>query len=282
LSHVAELPVEVNPTNIGPPTIQPVPTQIRFHEGAFYVSTLSGFPFLEGLSKIYRVQPNGNFSVAHDGLTLVTGFSFDPADGNLVVSQFSESVPTTFEPFSGSVVKINDAGNPVPVATGVHFPTSVEHGAGGTLFFGSIATGDMYRIEPGSMSYCDGASNSVGDGAVLTNSGSESVSANDLAFTCVGLPADSFGVLIMAGSPVEIPLGDGYLCTSGPNLARLAILQSDSSGHTFHSIDNTNLPSTAAAITAGDIRQFQQWYRDAEFGAFGNNLSNGVQVLFKP
>jgi len=282
MAHILEFPDIDNPTDIGPPVIQQVPTQIRSHDGGLYVSTLSGFPFLEGLSRIYRVHPNGNSMVVHDDLTLVTGFSFDPADGNLVVSQFSESVPTTLVPFSGSVVKINDAGNPVPVATGVHFATSVEHGAGGVLFFGSIATGNMYRIDPGSMSYCDGASNSVGDGAVLTNSGSVSVSANDLAFTAVGLPAETFGVLIMAGSPVNIPLGDGYLCTSGPNLARLAILQSDDTGLAFHHVDNANLPPTAAAITAGDLGQLQYWYRDADYGDFGYNLSNGVQVLFKP
>jgi hypothetical protein len=43
-------------------------------------------------------------------------------------------------------------------------------------------------------------------------------------------------------------------------------------------MDNTTLPGPGT-ILPGSIWQFQYWYRDKN-GVIGNNLSDGLQVMF--
>lgn len=284
LSHVVEFPAEPNPTPVGPPMIDSVPTKVRFDGTRFQVATLTGFPFLPGLAKIYRVANDGSLDIAQDGLTLVTDFDYDPSDGLLTVAEFAAGfdLASGFIPNSGNVIKIDPNGDRVPLSRDQNFLTSMQFGGDSKPYFGSIANGELYRVEPGVMTYCEGSPNSAGSGAVISNAGSVSVSANDLALTCSGMPADTFSMLVMGTSPTQVPLGDGYLCLGGPNIFRIEIMKSSGGGNIFYSFDNTDLPNNAGSILPGETRNFQFWYRDQSFGANGNNLSNALQILFKP
>jgi hypothetical protein len=56
---------------------QAVPTSTAWGpDGALYISQLTGFPFEQGLSKIYRVGRHGHLSVYASGLTNVTDLAF--------------------------------------------------------------------------------------------------------------------------------------------------------------------------------------------------------------
>ncbi len=47
------------------------------HDGAYYVSQLTGFPFPKGAANIYRIDPrNGRKTVYASGLTNVTDLAF--------------------------------------------------------------------------------------------------------------------------------------------------------------------------------------------------------------
>lgn len=284
LSHIVEFPTEPNPTPVGPPQIDAVPTKVRFDGNRFQVATLTGFPFLPGLAKIYRVAGNGSLDIVQDGLTMVTDFDYDPSDGLLTVSEFAAGfdLATGFIPNSGNVVKIDSNGDRVPLSRDQNFLTSMQFGNDAKPYFGSIANGELYRIEPGVLTYCEGNPNSVGSGALISNSGSVSVGANDLALSCSGMPANAFSLLVMGTSPTQVPLGDGYLCLDGPRLFRIELLKSSAGGSIFYHLDNTDLPNAAGTFLPGDTRNFQWWYRDQSFGANGNNLSNALQILFKP
>jgi len=285
LAHVVEFPKLPNPIfPIGPPEIDPVPTKVRFDGQRMQVSTLTGFPFLPGLAKIYRVAGDGTLTVVQEGLTLVTDFDFDPADGGLVVSEFSAGFDLAaggFVPNSGSVVKIDGNGDRVYLSRDNDFLTTMQLGNDAKPYFGSIATGELYRIEAGSMNYCEATANSVGSGAMISHSGSVSVGANDLALTCTAMPANAFSLALMGTTSQQVPLSDGYLCIGGPKLFRLELLKSSASGSLFYPVDNTDLPN-GASIEPGETRNFQVWYRDQGFGANENNFSNGLQILFLP
>lgn len=70
--------------------IESVPTDVvRGPDGAFYVSQLTGFPFVEGTANIYRVVPGHQPTVYASGLTNVTSLAFAP-DGTLYAVQLSD------------------------------------------------------------------------------------------------------------------------------------------------------------------------------------------------
>ena len=51
-----------NPTQVGPPTIDPVPDSIRLRDNRLYVTLLTGFPFPAGASQVRVVSTDGTFN----------------------------------------------------------------------------------------------------------------------------------------------------------------------------------------------------------------------------
>ena len=69
--------------------IQPVPTSVAVGpDGAFYVSELTGFPFLPDIARIHRVVPGMPSSVYATGLTNVTDLGWH--DGQLYAVQIAD------------------------------------------------------------------------------------------------------------------------------------------------------------------------------------------------
>ncbi|MFT7485000.1 MAG: hypothetical protein ACI9F9_000846 [Candidatus Paceibacteria bacterium] len=130
-------------------------------------------------------------------------------------------------------------------------------------------------------SYCIGAPNSAGPGAVICTSGSAGVAANNLTLTCTGLPANKFGIYFYGPNQIQSPFGNGFRCVGGP-VNRLPAQISTNGGVAVHHLDNTNPPSPAGQISAGQVWNFQFWYRDPAAGGSGYNLSSGHSLLFTP
>lgn len=281
LSVYADIPGESNPTQIGPPVIQSVPTQVRWDGTTLRVSTLTGFPFVPGLAKIYAVTAPQTLEVEKDGLSLVTSFDYDPTNGRLVVAEFASSFDplTGFAPFSGSIVEFNETGQAVPISVGAHFPTSIMHKPDGTPFFTCTGTGVLNRIDPGVLHFGSTSPNSVGSGALISHAGSVSIQANDFTLKCEALPVGQFGLFYYGTAPTDVPFGDGRRCVGGPELFRLDVMTSDGAGVAFYPVDNTTLMESGT-FSAGSIWQFQYWYRDPSFGVAGFNLSDGLQAMF--
>lgn len=55
---VYTFPAQRNPTPVGPPMVDAVPTSVRVYGDELIVSVLTGFPFVGGQSQAYVVQPN--------------------------------------------------------------------------------------------------------------------------------------------------------------------------------------------------------------------------------
>ena len=126
-----------------------VPTEVtRGPDGALYVSTLSGVPFLPGAARIYRVVEGQAPTVYVAGLTQVTDHAWAP-DGTLYVLQYA-SAPFFGGP--GRIVRIatNGARTTLPVA--LTNPTAIIVGHDGALYVsnrGNVASvGEVLRITP--------------------------------------------------------------------------------------------------------------------------------------
>lgn len=110
------------PPKIGGFPIQPVPTSVAVGpDGAFYVSELTGFPFLPGLARIHRVVPGMPSTVYATGLTNATDLGWH--DGALYAVQIADG-GLQAGPI-GSLVRVDPGGNHSTVAGGLFAPYGV-------------------------------------------------------------------------------------------------------------------------------------------------------------
>ncbi|HMQ48535.1 MAG TPA: ScyD/ScyE family protein [Saprospiraceae bacterium] len=154
LSFFAELPGVSNPTPVGPPVTDAVPTDIvpkRDHSG-YYVCQLTGFPFLDGAATIYDVDLNGNLTPWQTGFTLLTDMGYDPRDSNLCVLQFSQfgfinDSTLNFFPGAGKVIKVFSDGSQEVLADGfIGLAPSFTFDAAGDLYVSDLF-GFIYKYD---------------------------------------------------------------------------------------------------------------------------------------
>ena len=145
----AAIPVPRGPFN--PPFAQsdPVPTEVtRGPDGALYVSTLTGAPFLPGAAAIYRVVPGQAPQMYVGGLTQIVDFDW-AADGSLYVVQYA-SAPFLGGP--GSVIRISPNGNRSTITADLFHPTAVLAGPDGAIYVSNKGSqpsvGEVLRIVP--------------------------------------------------------------------------------------------------------------------------------------
>lgn len=68
----------------------------------------------------------------------------------------------------------------------------------------------------------------------------------------------------------------------GGSLNRLPVLNSGPAGELNYLLDNTSPPTASGQISAGELWNFQCWYRDPAAGGAFFNLSDGHEILFTP
>ena len=75
----------------GPFPTEPVPTGVAVGpDGAIYVSELTGFPFIPGAARIYRIAPGGTPTVFATGFTMLSDLAF-AADGTLYALEYDSN-----------------------------------------------------------------------------------------------------------------------------------------------------------------------------------------------
>jgi sugar lactone lactonase YvrE len=133
-----------------------VPTDVVVGpDGAYYVSTLTGFPFTTGTASVYRVVPGQAPTPYATGLTQLTDLAFGP-DGSLYTLQHAEAFPGVPFPFAGpgAVKKVPPGGgaSSTLVAGGLPRATGLVVGDDGALYVAvngaSSGNGQVLRIVP--------------------------------------------------------------------------------------------------------------------------------------
>ena len=142
-SVLAEIPGFANPTPVGPPMVQPVPTGLFFDGQNFLVTTLTGFPFIAGKAVVYKVSLGGNVSVFQPGLTTLV----DIAEGNMygrVVLQHGTFGPMGFVANTGSMMFINGSTTQV-LTNSLNMPVGLKQVNGNTWYITSMGDGTVLK-----------------------------------------------------------------------------------------------------------------------------------------
>ncbi len=143
-SVLAKFPDFKNPTQVGPPMVQRVPTGIVTDRGGFLVTTLTGFPFPEGQAVIYRVSMKGDVSIYQSGFTTLV----DIADGNYngnVVLHHGTFGPTGFTANTGALLYAN--GNSSETIVGkLNMPAGLKQIDRQSWYVTSLGDGTLLKI----------------------------------------------------------------------------------------------------------------------------------------
>jgi hypothetical protein len=127
-------------TGPDPTTYQSVPTDVvKGPDGAWYVSELTGFPFIPGAARIWRIVPGHKPHVFAKGLTNVTSLAFDGK--KLYAVQLADAGLTGGPP--GSLVRVRPGKSAKTVAGGLMFPygVAIHRGAAYVSIGSTGATG---------------------------------------------------------------------------------------------------------------------------------------------
>jgi hypothetical protein len=133
-----------NPTQVGPPTIDAVPTGIVYDGHRFLVSSLTGFPFPEGKANIYQVDQAGNVSVYQSGFSTLTGIELGLYNQPLVI-QFGVFGPEGPVPNSGRLLAANKT-SISPIIPSLSFPTAIKKADPKNYYIGSFIEGKIYKL----------------------------------------------------------------------------------------------------------------------------------------
>lgn len=129
---------------------EPVPTRVvRGPDGALYVGTLTGAPFLDGSAAVYRVVPGTPPTVYAGGFKAISDLAFG-SDGSLYVLQFATG-PIFFSG-PGVLIRVAPDGTRSVIAENLRTPTGLAIGPDGALYASvggiEVGTGEVVRIEP--------------------------------------------------------------------------------------------------------------------------------------
>ena len=143
LSVFAALPGISNPTQVGPPVIDAVPTGIVFNGQKFLVSTLTGFPFPEKEALIYAVDLHGQVSVYQEGFTSLVDITLGP-DKRPVVLQYAV-FGQGFAPMTGRLIHAKGQEEEVMLDK-INYPLGVGREGFGTYYVTHSVDGTVQQI----------------------------------------------------------------------------------------------------------------------------------------
>lgn len=115
------------------------PTSMVYHDGNFYFGTLTPFPLVQGAAKVYKLSPNGTYSVFASGFTMILGIAFDNHD-RLYVLENTVGAPGP-TPGLGDVVRVDASGKRDVITSGLHLPTAMTFGPDGKLYISDWGIG---------------------------------------------------------------------------------------------------------------------------------------------
>ena len=151
LSVVAEVPGFANPTPVGPPAVESVPTGIYYDGQAFYITTLTGFPFAAGVSAIYRLTPAASGLatpvIYQRGFTTGVDIAQGTAAAGKVVLEHGSFNPAAggWVPNTGRLLWANGS-TITPIATGLNLPAGLKQADEHTWYVTSFGDNTVLKI----------------------------------------------------------------------------------------------------------------------------------------
>ena len=143
-SILAKFPDLKNPTPVGPPMTQSVPTGIVLCSGGFLVSTLTGFPFSEGQAVIYKVTMDGKVSVYRSGFTTLVDMAEGSYYGNVLL-QYGAFGATGFVPNTGSLLFSNGTEKRM-IVDKLNMPSGLKQVNSYSWYVTSLGDGTLLKV----------------------------------------------------------------------------------------------------------------------------------------
>ncbi|AUD07226.1 ScyD/ScyE family protein [Spirosoma pollinicola] len=140
----ANIPRLKNPTPVGPPFIDSVPTGIVFDGKNLLVTTLVGFPFPKGASIVYQVDQSAAISVFKQGFTSLVDLNLD-TDLGLLLIQHGVFGQQGFGAKTGQVIQVTASGSSVLV-DGLNLPTDLRQIDAHTAYVSSLGDGSVLKV----------------------------------------------------------------------------------------------------------------------------------------
>lgn len=145
-SILAEVPGIANPTPVGPPFIQAVPTSIVYDGRNFLVSTLLGFPFPSGNAMIYKISRSGNVSLYQKGFTSLVDLADGNYSGHIAVQYASSFNPASgFAPNTGALVWANGS-TAEQLVGGLNMPAGIKQVNDHTWYVTCMGDGTVVKV----------------------------------------------------------------------------------------------------------------------------------------
>jgi len=139
-----------NPTPVGPPVINYVPTKlISDGKDGYYLCNLTGFPFVTGLAKIVHISKTGVVTDYATDLAMLVDIAVDPADSSLVALQFAEfgfAPAPGWTPSTAKLTKIFPNGTKAVLAQGFGPSAGMALAPNGDVFVSAIGSGEILKI----------------------------------------------------------------------------------------------------------------------------------------
>jgi len=271
--------------------------QVRFFKLADSNSIDSGAPFSGNISAgAFNGQspasvPSGSVE-ALGGLVLSVNILYDVNNDGQFISYSSDPASPDEDYNVLMYVGVATDCNGNGVSDEIDLANGTSQDLDGDGVPDECASGTSFCFGDGSGSFCpcgnfggtgEGCANGTGSGALMTSSGSNSVSTADFGLAASGLDPSQPGLYFQGNNAVNGGLGnafgDGLRCAGGA-VIRLQVRFADATGV---SATTANLV-VKGGVAAGDTKRYQLWYRNpftTPCGA-GFNLSNGIEMVFTP
>lgn len=154
----------------------------------------------------------------------------------------------------------------------------------------AVADVFLFRLDQpdclGTGTYCTGAPNSVGLGALIGWAGSLSIADDNFVLTATGLPPNTAGLFLYGPDQQQVPFGNGYLCVApgSAGLFRIGAAQANALGQVVRPLYLHAPPMNGGpgAVGAGSAWNFQFWYRNPAGGGAGFNTTDALRAVFCP
>ncbi len=144
LSVVAEILGIANPTPVGPPQLQSVPTSIVYDGQKFLVSTLIGFPFPAGKAIVYQVDQGGGVSVYQQGFNSLVGVKLDGSLSPLVI-EYGQFGQQGWVRNTGRILRASGTASTV-ILDKLDLPTDLKRIDANTYYLTSLGDGTVKKI----------------------------------------------------------------------------------------------------------------------------------------
>jgi hypothetical protein len=145
LSVVTEVPGIKNPTPVGPPQIESVPTGIIYDGQNFLVTTLLGFPFPAGKAIVYKVSPAGAIAVYQQGFTSLVDIQQGGSMGRLVLEHGTFGA-MGFAPNTGRLLWA-DGVTATLLADKLNLPVGLKQADDHTWYVTSLGDGSVLKVK---------------------------------------------------------------------------------------------------------------------------------------